>query len=103
MSSYTEAHRRYYLSHREEVMARHRAWCAKNAAVHSERLRKYRDDNREARRLSDRVRYWRRRIEENPALVDGITIPDELRVSLGLMAAPNLTGGSDAPGEASQD
>jgi hypothetical protein len=93
-------------------MARHRAWCAKNAAVHSERLRKYRDDNREARRLSDRVRYWRRRIEENPALVDGITIPDELRVSLIQsggsdtilqMAAPNLTGGSDAPGEASQD
>lgn len=87
MSSYTESHRRYYLAHREEVRERTRAWCVRNAAAHTEQQRKYREANREARRMGDRIRYWRKKIEENPALAEGVSIPDDLRPMLGLSAS----------------
>ena len=63
MSSYTEAHRRWYLKNRERLAEERRAYAAQYTATHPEKIAEYRERTAEERRAKDRERYWKRKAE----------------------------------------
>lgn len=67
MSSYTEAHRRWYLKNRERLAEERRAYAAQYTATHPDKIAEYRAKTVEERRLKDRERYWRKKAERMAA------------------------------------
>lgn len=95
-TKYTESHRRYYLANREAVAARARAYYAATTEARLTKCAAYRETHREQRRLCDRLRYWRNKVEANPLLLEGVAIPEDVRAVLAPLAPP----APDTPGEA---
>ena len=86
MTTYTEAHRRWYLKNRERLLEERRVYAAQYTAANPDKIAEYRERTAEERRQKDRERYYRKKAERLAALgametpVPVLPDPDPLQV-----------------------
>ena len=74
MTTYTEAHRRWYLKNRERLLGERRAYAAQYTAANPDKIAEYRERTAEERRQKDRERYYRKKAERAAALAPPVTV-----------------------------